>query len=117
MVDASLMSVAARVEMSVSASDSVPDDDASLAEEADDGGRRGRLSDDVTSGNADEIEASVSLRTGWLFGMCLLDDSLLREPYTRAKGYSMTQRTLVIAMKTDFTPLIRTLGDCILRSD
>ena len=29
MVDASLMSVAARVEMSVSASDSVPDDDAS----------------------------------------------------------------------------------------
>ena len=64
MVDASLMSVAARVEMSVSASDSVPDDDASLAEDADDGGRRGRLSGDVTSGNADEIEASVSLRIG-----------------------------------------------------
>ena len=117
MVDASLMSVAARVEMSVSASDSVPDDDASLAEDADDGGRRGRLSGDVTSGNADEIEGSVSLRIRWLFGMCPLDNNLLREPYTRAKGYSMTQRTLVIAMKTDFTPLIRTLGDCILRSE
>jgi len=117
MLEASLMSVAARVEMSVSASDSVPDDDASLAEDAEDGGRSGRLSVDVTSGNAEEIEASVSLRIGWAFRMCPLDDSRLREPYTRANGYNRTQRTLVTTMKTDFIPLINALGDCILRSE
>ena len=47
MLDASLISVDARVETSVSASESVPDDDSSLA---DDDGRNGRLSEDVISG-------------------------------------------------------------------
>src|SRR5271169_2992357 len=102
MVDASLMSVAARVETSVSASDSVPDDDASLAEDAEDGGRKGRLSGDITSGNAEEIEARVSGRMGRVFCMWPLDNSRLRELYARKNGYSNTQRTLVIAMRTDF---------------
>jgi hypothetical protein len=110
------MSVAARVEMSVSASDSVPDDDASLAEDAEDGGRMGRLSGDVTSGNAEEIEASVSGRMGRVLCRCPLDNSRLSEPYTRENGYSNIQRTLEIAMKTDFIPLVSILGDCILRS-
>jgi hypothetical protein len=117
MLEASLMSVAVRVETSVSASDSVPDDEASLAEDAEDAGRRGRLSADVTSGNAEEIEASVSGRMGRVFCMFRLDNSRLSELYTRANGYSNTQRTLIIAMKTDFIPLISTLGDCILRSE
>jgi hypothetical protein len=51
MLDVSLMSVDARVEMSVSASESVPDEDISLAEDADDDGRNtGRPSKDGMSG-------------------------------------------------------------------
>ena len=115
MLDASLMSVAARVEMSVSVSDSVPEVEASLAEDADDGGRSGRLSGDVTSGNAEEIGARVSGRTGREFCICPLDTSRLSVRYTRVKGNSRDQRTLIIAMKTDFSPLINILGDCLLR--
>jgi hypothetical protein len=50
-LDASLMSEGASVEMSVSASESVPEEDASLTDEEEDNGRRGKLSEDVTSGN------------------------------------------------------------------
>jgi hypothetical protein len=48
-LDASLMSVGARVEMSVSASESVPDEDASLpddTDDADDSGRKARFSEE-----------------------------------------------------------------------
>src|ERR1700738_3528048 len=45
MLDASLISVGARVEMSVSASESVPDEDASLMDDADDEGRNAISSD------------------------------------------------------------------------
>jgi hypothetical protein len=41
MLEASLMSVGAIVEMSVSASESVPEEDTSLAEEAEENGRKG----------------------------------------------------------------------------
>ena len=67
MLEASLTSVAVRVEMSVSASDSVPEDDASLAEDAEESRRSDRSSSDLTSGNAEEMEASVSGRIGWIF--------------------------------------------------
>jgi hypothetical protein len=53
--DTSLMSVDVRVEISVSASDSVPVDEASLANEAEDNGRKGRASGDVSSGNVEGI--------------------------------------------------------------
>jgi hypothetical protein len=53
MLDDSLTSVAVRVEMSVSASDSVPEEDASLADEVDDDGRNCAPSEDVMSGNAE----------------------------------------------------------------
>ena len=55
-LEASLMSVGARVEMSVSASESVPDEDASLpddTDDADDSGRKARLSEESVPGNAD----------------------------------------------------------------
>jgi|SRR5438045_613574 len=45
-LDASLMSVGARVEMSVSASESVPDEEASLAHDAEDNGGKARLSEE-----------------------------------------------------------------------
>jgi len=47
MLEASLMSVKARVETSVSASESVPEEETSLADEE---GRKGRLSADTMSG-------------------------------------------------------------------
>ena len=47
MLEASLMSVKARVETSVSASESVPEEETSLADEE---GRKGRLSAEVMSG-------------------------------------------------------------------
>ena len=47
MLDASLISVDARVETSVSASESVPEEETSLA---DDDGRNGRLSEEVILG-------------------------------------------------------------------
>ena len=50
-LDASLISVGATVEMSVSASESVPDEDTSLAEDADDSGRRAISWGDEKSGN------------------------------------------------------------------
>jgi len=49
MLDASLMSVAANVETSVSASESVPEEDTSLAEEADENGRKCESSEDEIS--------------------------------------------------------------------
>jgi len=57
MLDASLMSVGASVEISVSASESVPDEDASLADEAED---KGRI--DICSGMA--MLGNVGGRTG-----------------------------------------------------
>lgn len=50
-LDASLISVGESVDMSVSASESVPDEEASLAEEADDNGRNGAPSEVARSGN------------------------------------------------------------------
>jgi hypothetical protein len=55
-LDASLMSVGARVEISVSASESVPDEDASLPDDADDTGRRARISGESVPENAVESD-------------------------------------------------------------
>ena len=49
-LETSLMSEGASVEMSVSASESVPEEDASLAEDEEEIGRSGRLSEEVISG-------------------------------------------------------------------
>ena len=57
MLDASLMSVAVRVETSVTTSESVPDEDASLADEAED---KGRI--DIFSGMA--MLGNIGGRTG-----------------------------------------------------
>lgn len=59
MLDMSLMSVDVRLEISVSASESVPVDDASLADEAEDSGRKGREWGDVISGKVAGIGGSV----------------------------------------------------------
>ena len=51
-LDVSLMSVGARVEMSVSASESVPDEDASLADDGEDSSGKARLSEESVPENA-----------------------------------------------------------------
>jgi hypothetical protein len=50
MLDASLMSVDASVETSVSASESVPEEETSLADEAEENGRKGDSTEEGRSG-------------------------------------------------------------------
>jgi hypothetical protein len=101
MLDASLMSVGASVDISVSASESVPEEDASLADDADDGGRRGRSSE----GDKASCETRAT-------ALCAIDPCLCSpnnrciELYTRAKGYNSTHNTPVTTFNTNITPLI-----------
>jgi hypothetical protein len=100
MLDASLMSVGASVDISVSASESVPEEDASLADDADDGGRSGRPSDGK--------KVSCETTGGALCACIRGPNSRCIELYNRAKGYNSTHNTPVTAFNTNITPLIAT---------
>jgi hypothetical protein len=92
-LEASLISVGARVDTSVSASESVPDDEASLA---DDDGRRG-ISSDVNAFDVDGIAEDI----------CLFRSSnRFSELYTLANGKRSTHMRDVTMSLTYIAPLI-----------
>jgi hypothetical protein len=103
MLDASLMSVGARVEISVSASESVPDEEASLADDAADDGRSS------TSDGENECASERTLEGVVIdFPLCV-PSNRCSELYTREKGYSSIHRSEENIVPTCITPLITTL--------